>query len=66
MLFNFSKDVSRLRARYLSTLPRGGVTQTVLFTDIPGVGGAGLVSKVSKTAKKMASQIAPADAEEGG
>lgn len=42
LLIGFSKDVSRLRARYMSTLPRGGTSHSVLVTDIPCVDGLGV------------------------
>jgi hypothetical protein len=51
LLFMFSKDVSRLRARYLSILPRGGTTHTVLITDIPGLNDGGLLGKATNVAK---------------
>lgn len=41
LLLAFSKDISRLRARYISTQPRGGVSHSVLVTDIPCVDGVG-------------------------
>lgn len=41
LLVGFSKDVSRLRARHMSTLPRGGESHSVLITDIPCVDGVG-------------------------
>jgi hypothetical protein len=41
LLVGFSNDVSRLRARFMSTLPRGGTSHSVLITDIPCVDGLG-------------------------
>ncbi|KAF8065514.1 CSC1-like protein [Scenedesmus sp. PABB004] len=41
LLIAFSRDVSRLRARYMSTLPRGATSHSVLVTDIPAVDGVG-------------------------
>jgi hypothetical protein len=41
LLVGFSNDVSRLRARYMSTVPRGGTSHSVLITDIPCVDGLG-------------------------
>lgn len=37
LLHSFSKDVSKLRARFLSTLPRGATSHSVLVTDVPGL-----------------------------
>ena len=51
LLFMFSKDVSRLRARYLSILPHGGTTHTVLITDIPGLDTGGVLGRATSMAK---------------
>lgn len=37
LLFAYSQGVSKLRAKFISTLPRGGTSHTVLVTDIPGI-----------------------------
>ena len=37
LLLNFSNDISRLRAKFLSTLPRGATSHSVLVTDVPGL-----------------------------
>jgi hypothetical protein len=29
--------ISKMRAKFIATLPRGGVSHTVLVTDVPGV-----------------------------
>jgi len=34
LLLAFSKDISRLRARYISMLPRGTTSHTVLITGV--------------------------------
>jgi hypothetical protein len=41
LLLAFSRDISRLRARYISMLPRGTTSHTVLVTDIPCLDGMG-------------------------
>ena len=41
LLLAFSRDISRLRARYISMLPRGTTSHTVLVTDIPCLDGVG-------------------------
>lgn len=41
LLLAFSRDISRLRARYISMLPRGSTSHTVLVTDIPCIDGVG-------------------------
>eukprot|EP00878_Enallax_costatus_P008398 GHUV01008778.1.p1 GENE.GHUV01008778.1~~GHUV01008778.1.p1 ORF type:complete len:750 (+),score=167.74 GHUV01008778.1:924-3173(+) len=46
LLLGFSKDVSRLRARFMSTLPRGGESHSVLITDIPCLDGHGAAAPV--------------------
>ncbi len=37
LLWGFSTDVSKMRAKFITTLPRGGSNHTVLFTDVPGI-----------------------------
>lgn len=68
LLVGFSNDVSRLRARFMSTLPRGGTSHSVLITDIPCVDGLG-----AKEPSKSGAATEPAgykeerlDAELGG
>uniref|UniRef100_A0A383WQ20 ERD4-related membrane protein n=1 Tax=Tetradesmus obliquus TaxID=3088 RepID=A0A383WQ20_TETOB len=68
LLVGFSNDVSRLRARFMSTLPRGGTSHCVLITDIPCVDGLG-----AKEPSKSGAATEPAgykeerlDAELGG
>jgi hypothetical protein len=41
LLLGFSRDVSRLRARYISMQPRGTVSHTVLVTGDTGAAGGG-------------------------
>jgi hypothetical protein len=48
LLLFFSKDVSKIRARFIATLPRGGTSHTVLITDIPGVDYGTLNSMTNK------------------
>lgn len=52
LLLWYSRDISGLRARFMSTLPRGGPSHTVLYTDVPGVkhGTLGANPVVSKLA----------------
>jgi hypothetical protein len=52
LLLWYSRDISALRARFMSTLPRGGPSHTVLYTDVPGVkhGTIGANPVVSKIA----------------
>jgi len=52
LLFMFSKDVSRLRARYLSILPHGGTTHTILLTDIPGLETGGVLGRATSIVAK--------------
>eukprot|EP00882_Tetradesmus_deserticola_P002882 GHRQ01003064.1.p1 GENE.GHRQ01003064.1~~GHRQ01003064.1.p1 ORF type:complete len:380 (+),score=115.33 GHRQ01003064.1:197-1336(+) len=56
LLLGFSNDVSRLRARYISTRPRGGVSHSVLITDIPCVDGLG-----AKEPPKRSGAMQPSD-----
>ncbi|KAI8468680.1 MAG: hypothetical protein J3K34DRAFT_426590 [Monoraphidium minutum] len=37
LLFSFSKDISKLRAWFISTQPRSAENHTVLVTDMPGL-----------------------------
>ncbi|KAF6257824.1 late exocytosis, associated with Golgi transport-domain-containing protein [Scenedesmus sp. NREL 46B-D3] len=61
LLVGFSNDVSRLRARYISTRPRGGVSHSVLITDIPCVDGLG----AKEPAKKITGATQPHGYPEG-
>eukprot|EP00879_Flechtneria_rotunda_P004428 GHRR01004679.1.p1 GENE.GHRR01004679.1~~GHRR01004679.1.p1 ORF type:complete len:579 (+),score=136.57 GHRR01004679.1:246-1982(+) len=63
LLQAFSNDVSRLRARYISTIPRGGPSHSVLVTDIPCVDGVGAlpgVGAVRRVADKMEAHLGKA------
>lgn len=59
LLVGFSKDVSRLRARYMSTLPRGGESHSVLITDIPCVDGVGrgAAAKATRLVDRVTGEI---------
>lgn len=37
LLYAWSMGISKMRAKFIATLPRGGVSHTVLVTDVPGV-----------------------------
>jgi hypothetical protein len=68
LLLWYSRDISGLRARFMSTLPRGGPSHTVLYTDVPGVkhGTLGANSVVSKIAANPVADKVSAFAKKGG
>jgi hypothetical protein len=72
LLLWYSRDISNLRARFMSTLPRGGPSHTVLYTDVPGVkhgtlGNNPVVSKIatSPVAGKVSGAFAKARSSAG-